>query len=205
MMRYPDVSAEHIVFVYADDLWVVSREGGTAIPLASPDGGESFPRFSPDGKRIAFNGNYDGNNDLYIIPVEGGIPERITHHSSFERLCDWTEDGKLVFAMNGLGGLQRHVQLFTVSQTGGLPEKLPVPYGGFGVISRDGEWLAYTPRNRDNRTWKRYRGGWASDIWLFNLTDYTSEQITNWEGTDTIPMWHKNRIYYLSDDGPTTA
>jgi tricorn protease len=202
MMRYPDVSAEHIVFVYADDLWVVSREGGTAIPLASPDGGESFPRFSPDGKRIAFNGNYDGNNDLYIIPVEGGIPERITHHSSFERLCDWTEDGKLVFAMNGLGGLQRHVQLFTVSQTGGLPEKLPVPYGGFGVISRDGEWLAYTPRNRDNRTWKRYRGGWASDIWLFNLTDYTSEQITNWEGTDTIPMWHKNRIYYLSDDGP---
>ncbi len=202
MMRFPDVSATQIAFVYGDDIWTVSREGGEAAPLASPPGGEAFPRFSTDGRHIAFNGNYDGNHDIYVIPVEGGIPQRITYHSAGERLCDWSFDGKLVFAMSGLGGLGRQAQLFSVSKSGGLPDRLPVPYGGYGVVSGDGQWLAYTPRNRDFRTWKRYRGGWASDIWLFHLTDKTSKKITDWEGTDTIPMWHANKVYYLSDAGP---
>jgi len=79
MMRYPDVSATHIVFVYADDIWVAPRSGGTASPLASPPGGEAFPRFSPDGRTIAFNGNYDGNNDIYTVPREGGIPQRASN------------------------------------------------------------------------------------------------------------------------------
>lgn len=201
MLRYPDISAEHIAFVYADDIWLAPHDGGTATPLASPEGGETFPRFSPDGKTIAFSGNYDGNYELYTLPVEGGIPQRVTYHSSSERLCDWTSDGKLIFAMNGLGGLARHTQLFFVHQKGGLPEQFPVPYGGYGVVSPNGEWLAYTPHNRDFRTWKRYRGGLASDIWLFNLTTHTSKKITDWEGTDTIPMWHGNKIYYLSDAG----
>ena len=202
MMRYPDVSATHIAFVYADDIWVVPRAGGVASPLASPPGGEAFPRFSPDGRTIAFNGNYDGNYDIYTVPVEGGIPHRVTYHSSGERLCDWSFDDRLLFAMNGLGGLGRQTQLFTVQKVGGLPDRLPVPYGGYGVISGDGQWLAYTPRNRDFRTWKRYRGGWASDIWLFDLENHTSRKITDWEGTDTIPMWHGRKIYYLSDAGP---
>jgi tricorn protease len=201
MMRYPDVSSTHIVFVYADDIWIVPRAGGAASPLASPPGGEGFPRFSPDGRIIAFNGNYDGNYDIYTVAVEGGIPERVTYHSSGERLCDWSFDNQLVFAMSGLGGLGRQPQLFIVPKAGGMPNRLPVPYGGYGTISGDGQWLAYTPRNRDFRTWKRYRGGWASDIWLFHLTDHTSKKITDWEGTDTIPMWHGKKIYYLSDAG----
>jgi len=202
MMRYPDVSSTHIVFVYADDIWVVPRSGGTASPLASPPGGEAFPRFSPDGRTIAFSGNYDGNFDIYTVAIDGGIPQRVTYHSSGERLCDWSFDNQLLFAMNGLGGLGRQAQLFTVQQAGGLPNQLPIPYGGYGVISPDGQWLAYTPRNTDFRTWKRYRGGWASDIWLFHLTNHTSKKITDWEGTDTIPMWHGKKIYYLSDAGP---
>ncbi len=201
MMRYPDVSSTHIVFVYADDIWIVPRAGGAASPLASPSGGEAFPRFSPDGRTIAFNGNYDGNNDIYTVAVEGGIPQRVTYHSSGERLCDWSFDNQLVFAMSGLGGLGRQAQLFTVPKAGGMPNRLAVPYGGYGTISGDGQWLAYTPRNRDFRTWKRYRGGWASDIWLFHLADHTSEKITKWEGTDTIPMWQGRKIYYLSDAG----
>jgi tricorn protease len=202
MMRYPDVSATHIVFVYADDIWLVSRSGGTASPLASPPGGESFPRFSADGRTIAFNGNYDGNHDIYTVPVAGGNPRRVTYHSSGERLCDWSFDNHLVFAMAGLGGLGRQTQLFDVPQAGGLPQRLPVPYGGYGTVSEDGQWLGYTPRNRDFRTWKRYRGGWASDIWLFHLEDHRSRKITDWEGTDTIPMWQGRRLYYLSDAGP---
>ncbi len=98
--------------------------------------------------------------------------------------------------MNGLGGQGRQAQLFTVPQAGGLPEQLAVPYGGYGTISGDGQWLAYTPRNRDFRTWKRYRGGWASDIWLFHLENHTSRQLTDWEGTDTVPMWQGQTLYF---------
>ena len=203
MLRYPDVSATQIVFVYADDLWLVPREGGMATPLASPPGPEALPRFSPDGKTIAFVGNYDGNRDIYTIPVTGGVPTRVTYHPVGEVLSDWTPDGKLLFFDNGLAGRDREVELFTVSPQGGLPEKLPVPYGAFGAISPSGEWLAYTPHTADNRTWKRYRGGMATDIWLFHLKSHTARRVTTWEGTDTAPMWQKDKLYYLSDDGPS--
>src|SRR5512133_3155739 len=78
MFQYPDVSATQITFVYAGDIWVVSKDGGLASRLSSPDGPELFPKFSPDGKTIAFSGNYNGNYDVFTIPVLGGIPKRIT-------------------------------------------------------------------------------------------------------------------------------
>ncbi|MGD8453948.1 MAG: PDZ domain-containing protein [Phycisphaerae bacterium] len=202
MLRNPDISATHIVFVYANDLWVAPREGGLAEPLASPPGVEAFPRFSPDGQTIAFMGNYDGNVDLYTLPLAGGIPKRVTYHPAPENLCDWTADGRLIFFYEAQAPLQRQMQLFTTAPTGGLPERLPVPYGTNGAISPDGQWLAYTPHTTDNRTWKRYRGGMATDIWLLNLTDHASLKITDWEGTDSQPMWHGDTIYYMSDEGP---
>lgn len=203
MLRFPDVSATQIVFVYADDLWLVPREGGVALPLASPPGVEVLPRFSADGATIAFVGNYDGNRDLYTVATNGGVPQRITYHPSAESLCDWTPEGKLLFFTNGLAGRDRQVQLFQVAASGGLPEMLPVPYGAFASISADGKWLAYTPHTTDNRTWKRYRGGMSTDIWLFDLANKTSKRATTWEGTDTAPMWSGSKLYYLSDDGPS--
>jgi len=202
MLRYPDVGAGHIVFVYADDLWLADREGGQAIPVAGPRGAERFPKFSPDGRTIAFVGNYEGNRDLYTIPVNGGVPIRVTHHPASETLCDWTPDGKLLYYSRGYGGLQRQARLMTVPSTGGLPHMLPPPYGANGAVSPDGQWLAYTPHSRDHRTWKRYRGGMATDIWLFNLRDHSARKITDWEGTDSQPMWHGNTVYYMSDAGP---
>eukprot|EP00913_Durusdinium_trenchii_P022839 g21443.t1 len=201
MMLYPDVSATHIVFVYANDLWVVPRDGGDARPLAAPPGREGFPRFSADGKTIAFMGNYDGNLDIYTIPSLGGRPKRVTHHPASERLCDWTPDGRLLFYSNGLSSMRRLSNIYTVSPNGGLPKPLPVPYGTVASISADGNWLAYTPNTRDTRTWKRYRGGMATDIWLFHLKTHEWKTITNWEGTDTQPMWHGKTVYYLSDNG----
>ncbi len=202
MMRFPDISTDRIVFSYADDLWTIDRDGGLASPLASPAGAEIFPRFSPDGKTIAFVGNYDGGQDIYTIGSQGGIATRLTHHPSGELICDWHPDGKRVlFSTPGFSGLGRQLQLFTISADKPLPQPLSVPYGANGAISPDGKWLAYTPHSHDNRTWKRYRGGMASDIWLFNQEDKTSKQITDFEGTDSIPMWHGTTLYYLSDAG----
>lgn len=206
MLRWPDVSKTHIVFSYANDLWVVPKAGGVASPLSTAQGQERLPRFSPDGQTVAFVGNYEGNWDLYTLPVSGGAAVRATYHPASETLADWTPDGKLLYITNGFAGLARQSQLWKTDAKGGLPEKLPVPYGGFGAVSPDGEWLAYTPHSTDTRTWKRYRGGMATDIWLFNLKTNASKKITDWEGTDTIPMWvpggKGDKVYYLSDAGP---
>ncbi|RMH24387.1 MAG: hypothetical protein D6692_13410 [Planctomycetota bacterium] len=204
MFRFPDISSREIVFVYGNDLWVVDRAGGMARPLASPPGQETFPKFSPDGDAVAFIGNYEGDRDLYTVATEGGVPFRVTHHPGNERLNDWTNSGDLLFSFNAMSGNPAQQRLFVVSPEGGLPESLPIPYGAVGAIDDSGEWLAYTPDSRDFRTWKRYRGGLATDIWLFNLKTSEASRITDWEGTDTAPMWHGESVYYLSDAGPET-
>ncbi|MBL8819952.1 MAG: PD40 domain-containing protein [Planctomyces sp.] len=201
MMRFPDVSADRITFIYGEDVWVAPRTGGMATPLAGPPGEESLPRFSADGKTIAFVGNYEGNEDLYVIPSDGGVARRVTYHPSAELLCDWTADGRLVYSSDAFVGLGRQSQLFVRGPEEPQPKQLPVPYGTNGAISADGVWLAYTPHSHDYRTWKRYRGGMASDIWLFNLTTNESKQITDYAGTDSLPMWHGSIVYYLSDAG----
>src|SRR5665213_4217932 len=96
LYRYPDVSKTQIVFTYANDLWVIPKQGGEAIKLSSPAGVESFPKFSPDGKSIAFTGNYDGNKDVYVIPTNGGVPVRLTSHGYPDRAVGWQPDGKRI-------------------------------------------------------------------------------------------------------------
>jgi len=203
MLRQPDVSETQITFVYAGDIWVVPKAGGVAQKLSSPPGEESFPRFSPDGSTIAFSGNYDGNTDVYTVPAMGGQPTRLTHHPMNDRIADWYPDGGgILYASSMASGRQRFSQLYRVSRSGGLPEKLPVPYGEFGAVSPDGRMLAYMPKSRDFRTWKRYRGGWAPEIWLFNLEDFSSQNITTSDANDGHPMWHGRTLYFLSDRGP---
>ncbi len=203
MLRQPDVSGTHIAFVYAGDVWVVPKTGGIAQRLSSPKGEESFPRFSPDGSTIAFSGSYDGNTDIYLMPSLGGIPKRLTHDPAEDRVLGWYPDGRSILFASGMqSGRDRFNQLYKVSRDGGLPEKLPVPYGEFGAISPDGDWLAFVPESTDFRTWKYYRGGWAPDIWLLNLKTLTAQNITGNPANDSIPMWHGRTIYYLSDRGP---
>jgi tricorn protease len=203
MLRYPDVSATHICFVYAGDIWVAAKEGGTAFRLSSPKGEEMFPRFSPDGEKIAFSGNYDGNTDIYLVPAMGGEVKRLTQHGMSDLILDWYPDGTAVlFASSMESGRQRYSQFYRLGIDGGLPEKLPVPYGEFGSLSPDGKILAYMPIARAFRTWKRYRGGMAPDIWLFDLERITAKNITNDPGNDSQPMWHGNTLYFLSDRGP---
>ncbi len=126
----------------------------------------------------------------------------MTYHPAAKILNDWHPDGKsLIYSTSGFAGLGRQLQLFTISKQSPMPKQLPVPYGNNGAISPDGLWLAYTPHSRDERTWKRYRGGMASDIWLVHLESQTAKQITDFAGTDSLPMWHEKTVYYLSDAG----
>jgi len=202
MLQYPDVSQTQIVFSYAGDLWVVPKEGGTALKLSSPRGQELFPHFSPDGSKIAYSADYDGNLEIYVIPSLGGMPTRITYHSMPDRVVGWYPDGKkLLYVSQMNSGKQRFSQFYSVSPEGGMPEQLPVPYGEMGSLSPDGKKIAYTAMTRVFRTWKRYRGGWAPDITVFDLSSYKSETIAPSPANDEFPMWHNNTIYFLSDRG----
>ena len=200
LMRQPAVSATQIAFVYAGDVWVAPKGGGVAVRLSTPKGEESFPRFSPDGSLIAFTGNYDGNEDIYVMPADGGMPRRLTHHPMPDRMLNWYPDGKaILYASPMASGRLRFSQLYKLSAEGGLPERLPVPYGEFGEISPDGKTLAFVPNSEDLRTWKRYRGGDVSRIWLFDLATHASKRVGDDNASYSQPMWHGTTLYFLSD------
>jgi tricorn protease len=202
MFRYPAVSRDQIAFVYAGDIWLAPKKGGTAVRLTSSPGEESFPRFSPDGTQVAYSASYDGNVDVFVVPVSGGEPTRLTHHPMADRVVGWTPDGtRVLFASSRESGRQRYNQFFTVGLDGGLPERLPVPYGEFGVYSPDGRQFVYMPMTQDFRNWKRYRGGWAPDLMLFDLKTFATKNITSNPANDAQPMWHGNTIYFMSDRG----
>ncbi|HEX7356662.1 MAG TPA: PDZ domain-containing protein [Ignavibacteriaceae bacterium] len=202
MFQYPDVSKTQITFTYGGDVWIVAKEGGTAYKLTSAKGTELLARFSPDGQQIAFSGNYNGNVDVYVMPSLGGLPTRITYHGMPDRIIDWYPDGNsLLFASSRESGKQRFNQFYQVSKNGGLPEKLPLSYAEFGVLSPDAKKIAYTPISRAFRTWKRYLGGMAADIFIYDFEKKTAENITNNIANDEFPMWSGNKIYFLSDRG----
>jgi tricorn protease len=202
MLRYPTVSKDRIAFVYAGDIWLVARDGGAAHRLTASPGEESFPRFSPDGSRVAYSASYDGNVDVYVMPAAGGEAVRLTYHPMPDRVVGWTPDGRQVlFASSRESGRQRYNEFYTVPLSGGLPAKLPVPYGEFGAYSPDGRQFVYMPMAQDFRNWKRYRGGWSPDLWLFDLTSRAAKNITSNPANDAQPMWHGDTVYFLSDRG----
>ncbi|KPK76763.1 MAG: hypothetical protein AMJ79_05540 [Phycisphaerae bacterium SM23_30] len=199
LLHEPDISRDNIVFVYADDLWTASVDGGQAKRLTTHIGTESAPKFSPDGEWIAFSGEYDGNNDVYIIPTQGGEPKRLTFHPDGDNVQGWTPDGEKVLFSSGRYHPNRRAQLFTVSVEGGFPEQLPIPRVSLACYSPDGDYIAYTPVSNAFGTWKRYRGGRTTPIWIIDLNDWTHVEIPHENASDTYPVWLGDTVYFLSD------
>jgi len=202
LFQNPDVSKTHITFTYAGDIWVVPKDGGIANRLISPMGQETFPKFSPDGSTIAFSGNYNGNTDVYSISTTGGIPNRITYHGFPERVVDWHPNGKeIIFASRRESGKERFNQFFTIPSNGGIATKMPMEHAENGSLSADGKTIAFTDKSRLTRTWKRYRGGMAADIWVMDLGTNNAEKVAKNIANDELPMINGENIYFMSDRG----
>ena len=200
LLRFPDVHGQQIIFVYAGDLWTVATTGGVARRLTSDEGVERYPKFSSDGNWIAFSGEYDGNADVFKMPAVGGEPVRLTFHPAADKVVEWTPNGMEVLFLSGRESYSyRFNRLFTVPADGATPKPLVLPTAGLAAYSPDGKKIAYNRMEREHRTWKRYKGGMAQDIWLYDFPNNTIEQITTFEGTDNFPMWHRDKIYFVSD------
>jgi tricorn protease len=206
LLRFPTVSKTQIVFNYAGDLWIVSRDGGDARKLTSGVGVEILPHFSPDGSMIAFTGEYDGNRDVFVVPAAGGVPRRLTYHPAEERVAGWTPDGKkILFTSWGNSFMHFEDQLYTVPVEGGFPTQLPLPIAEEGSFSPDGTHLAYVPHPQWQPAWKRYHGGQTTPIWIADLKDSSIVKIPRDNSNDHHPMWVGDTIYFLSDrDGPVS-
>ena len=214
LLRFPDIHEGKVVFTYGGDLYISDVIGGISRRLTSHPGYEMFAKFSPDGRYIAFTGQYDGNTEVFVIPSEGGEPKRLTFTPTLSRddvgdrmgpnniVMDWTPDGKSIlfrtrsFTFNDFTG-----QLMTVPLEGGMPVAVPLKNGGFASFSPDGKKLAYNYIFREFRTWKRYTGGMADDIRVFDYKSGKSERITDNIYQDIAPMWSKDgkKIFYISD------
>jgi len=211
LLRKPTISKTQIAFSYGGDLWIVDRNGGDARRLTSDVGIEIDPVFSPDGSTIAFTGEYDGNEDVYVIPVAGGIPKRLTSHPGADQVVGWTRDGKRILFRSPRDSYSGFTQLYTVSVNGGLPEVLPLPMAVEGSYSQDSSHLAYVPFTNFRESWqfqrglKHYRGGTASPIWIAKISDSSVEKVPRTNSNDSTPMWLGDKIYFLSDrDGPVS-
>ncbi len=201
LLRQPTISQTHIAFVYANDLWIVGKDGGEARRLTSNEGQESLPHFSPDGKYIAFTGQYDGNTDVYIIPSEGGQPERLTWHPGADNVTGWTPDGEsILFASSREAVPTQESKIYSIKRTGGMEEVLTIPRAVAGEISEDGKYIAYQQIGFWDPEWRNYRGGQAKPIWIVDLKNYSlkmTPQTDNERHTD--PVWLNNVVYFLSE------
>lgn len=212
LMRFPAIHGDQIVFSYGGDLYAVADSGGMARKITSHKGYEMFPRFSPDEKHIAFTGQYDGNTEVFVMPRKGGEPLRLTYTATLSRdqvsdrmgpnniVMTWTPDGDKIIYRSRKESFNSFVgKLYSVAPDGGLSEQLPLPRGGFCSYAPDGKSMAYNRVFREFRTWKYYRGGMADDIWIHNFESHQTVNVTNNDAQDIIPMWYKDRIYFLSD------
>ena len=210
--RFPQPYGDRIVFVANGNLWSVPKSGGTAVRLTSAPGQDMFPRVSPDGKWIAYTEASKAGTDIWVIPAAGGAAQRLTFHPATEpgtggrhgpdnMVVTWTPDSRNVVYLSKRDQWNGWIQnLYEVPVAGGLPTRMPIDSAvGLLTFAPDGHTIAYNRIFRNFRTWKRYNGGLAQQLFTYDLNTRELKQLTNWSGTNTSPMWYGDRIYYLSD------
>ncbi len=201
LLRQPDIHGDRIVFVYGGNLWIVPAAGGEARRLTSAVGYESLPKFSPDGTQIAFTGEYDGNNDVYVMPGRRRRAGAAHLPPACRTGCSTGSPtaGRSASCRRAGSGAASRSRCGPCRSTGGLETQLPFSEGGLSSWSPDGRKLAFNRQIVENRYWKRYKGGMAQDIWVHDFTDGRTTRLTDWVGADNFPMWSGDTVYFTSD------
>ncbi|MEO0691125.1 MAG: S41 family peptidase [Pseudomonadota bacterium] len=207
--QHPTARGDVLVFASEGDLWRTGRSGGTAVRLTNHEEEERNAKVSPDGTMVAFNASYDSGDDIYVMPIGGGAPTRLTFEGSGLTTVGWTPDGKVLYASRLRGNGQGEV-LYTVSPEGGQATAIPLWRANNAAYSADGRTLFFSRRGlyaraRDNAV--LYRGGGMAQLWSW--TNGSSEEATqllaDFGAPIRMPMAHEGRIYFISDKSGADA
>jgi tricorn protease len=194
--RFPAIHGDTVIFTAEGDLWTVSAEGGLARRLTSDPGMEDYAAISPDGKTVAFSAQYEGPTDAYVMPVEGGLPKRLTWDGD-ATVEGWTPNGKVLVRTSRFSTLPS-AQLETVDLQG-TSALLPLAEAAQGSFTPDGRTLFFTRFQKQPSFTKRYKGGTAQNIWRFSPGSEAVELTGDYLGTSKQPMFWDGRVYFLSD------
>lgn len=196
---FPDVRGDVVVFSCEGDLWRVPVTGGMASRLTSDAGIEAQPHISPDGKSLAFTAQYDGNLDVYVMPLEGGVPQRLTWHPFSDIPTGWTPDGKSIIYHSARRHPELNRETFVVPAAGGVSTQLPMGSSSYTHMDDDGRTVVFNRALLQGRTWGRYGGGMADDVWIGDLEKKEFKRLTNYFGNDLSPNFAGDRIAFVSE------
>lgn len=200
LLRYPAVHDDTVVFCYAGDLWVANTQSGAvARRLTSFPGAEVRPRISPDGKWVAFTGSYDGGNNVYVIPIEGGVPKRLTYSTDGDLCLNWTPDGKIMYASLDGNVVPDQAALYIIDPNGGAPVSTPIKEVASASMFPDGHRIAYTRAASFNFNWRRYRGGTQGRVSIYDMANNSYSELPSGREQSYHPMVIGDDIYYISD------
>jgi tricorn protease len=198
-MRYPAIRGETLVFTYAGDLWIADKDGSFARRLTSHPGAEVRSRISPDGRWIAFTGSYEGNPDVYVIPIEGGEPKRLTVEPDSDNVIGWTPSGMIMYGSTYGSFTSRQQRLWMISPNGGLPKRTQITEIFDGTMAEDGHTLFYQRANSSVFNWRHYRGGTQGRVSVYDLNANTYRELPSQREQSYAPMVVGNFVYYVSD------
>ncbi len=197
--RFPDVHGDQVVFTAEGDLWTVSIEGGLARRLTSHAEEELYANFSPDGQSIAFSASYEGPQEVYTMPVSGGLPIRWTYESDFSRVNGWTTDGKVIYDTRAYSRVPDQ-QLVTIDTETRERTRVPLSQASEASYDDSGNTVFFVRPAYHRNVTKRYKGGTARQIWKFTEGEAEAEQLTkDYAGESHHPMWLDGRVYFISD------
>ena len=188
-----------IAFGLYGDIWVSDASGKNVKRLTVHESYDGNPLWSKDGRFIAFQSDRYDNDDIFMIPSEGGVPKRLTFHSANDVITDFVGNTEILFntSRNNVQ-VERESQIQTVLVDGGTPVDKINSLGFEGVLSPDQTMLAFVKGHcRIER--EAYRGSANRDIWIYHFKNKTYTKITDFQGNDFYPQWGDNEtIYYQS-------
>ncbi|MBA3825390.1 MAG: PDZ domain-containing protein [Ktedonobacterales bacterium] len=198
-VRFPTIYKDTIVFTAEDDLWRVPLTGGRAERLTAGIAAANHPHFSPDGQWLAFTGESEGPNEVYVMPAEGGPAERLTYQSGGAVVAGWQPDGSLIlYSTSARQPSPRMRMLCGIAPSGGEP--ISLPYGIANAIAHGPNGALVLGRNiSDPAFWKRYRGGTAGYFWIDPNGSGEFRPLLKLASNLADPCWVGDRIYFISD------